>query len=119
MRDIIRREKEAVANGHLADAIKLSGLFHLTLAELTESSVLQSLLRDLISRSLLITAIYRDSGYFNCGPDEHANIVDALVQGDADGTLRLVGAHIEHLRSDLKLSTGQQPSKSLRDIFEL
>jgi hypothetical protein len=33
--------------------------------------------------------------------------------------LRLVSAHIEHLRADLNLSSEQKPSKNLRDIFGL
>lgn len=119
LRDIIRRERQAIAEGHLADVIRLSGLFHLKLAELTGSSVLHSILRDLISRSSLITAVYRDSGYFNCGPDEHVEIVDALMRKEEDEVLRLVSAHIEHLRADLNLSSEQKPSKNLRDIFGL
>ncbi|PVA05507.1 GntR family transcriptional regulator [Thalassorhabdomicrobium marinisediminis] len=119
LRDIVRREREAIADGHLADVIRLSGLFHLKLAELTGSSVLQSILRDLISRSSLITAVYRDTGYFNCGPDEHDAIVEALMGGNEDEVLRLVSEHIEHLRADLNLTSEQQPVKNLRDIFEL
>ncbi len=119
LRDIIQRERTAIAEGRLADVIRLSGLFHQKLAELNGSSVLQNILRDLISRSSLITAVYRDSGYFNCGPDEHAAIVDALMRGDKEEALHLVTAHIEHLRADLNLSTEQQPSRNLRDIFEL
>jgi len=84
MRDHVARERIANAEDNTTDIIKLSGGFHLLLAELTGSDFLFATMRDLIARTSLITAVYRNTSRYNCGPDEHAGIVAAITAKEAE-----------------------------------
>jgi DNA-binding GntR family transcriptional regulator len=71
-------------------------------------------MRDLISRSSLITAIYRNTDRFNCGPDEHAEIVKAISAKAVDKAVHLMAHHLEHVESELDLSEIRELSYDLR-----
>jgi DNA-binding GntR family transcriptional regulator len=72
------------------------------------------MMRDLISRSSLITAVYRNTARFNCGPDEHADIVAAIARGDQKTALSLMEHHLEHVESELDLREVRDMSHDLR-----
>lgn len=117
LRAHVDRERAAAKAGVAADLIRLSGGFHQRLAELVGSAFLCSVLRDLISRSSLITAIYRDTAHDNCGPDEHDRIIDALSRGDVDAVRAAMGAHLDHIEADLDLDRHRQPEPDLRSAL--
>lgn len=114
LRDHVAKERTANASNATTDIIKLSGGFHLLLAEIAGSDFLFGVMRDLISRTSLITAIYRNTARFNCGPDEHAGIVEAIARGDAEEATKLMGHHLEHVESELDLSEIRNLSQDLR-----
>lgn len=117
LRAHVDRERAAAQAGAASDVIRLSGGFHQHLAELVGSAFLSSVLRDLIFRSSLITAIYRDSAHDNCGPDEHDRIIAALERGDADAVRAAMGAHLDHIEADLDLDRHRQPDPDLRSVL--
>ncbi|MET3648421.1 GntR family transcriptional regulator [Phyllobacterium ifriqiyense] len=104
LRTHVAKERTANAQNITTDIIKLSGGFHLLLAEVASSDFLFATMRDLISRSSLITAVYRNTNRFNCGPDEHADIVEAIARGDPDTATKLMEHHLEHVETELDLS---------------
>jgi DNA-binding GntR family transcriptional regulator len=110
----VARERVANQENATTDIIKLSGGFHLLLSEIVGSDFLVGTMRDLISRTSLITAVYRNNNRFNCGPDEHADIVEAIGKGDAEKAIRLMGHHLEHVESELDLSEIRNLSQDLR-----
>lgn len=117
LRDHVARERAAAAADEISDVIRLSGGFHMRLAELLGSEFLISTLRDLISRSSLITAVYRDTAHFNCGPDEHARIIDCLEAGDIDGARTLMRAHLDHITESLDLNVERQIESDLKRVL--
>lgn len=114
LRDHVNLERIANRDDVTTDIIKLSGGFHLLLAELTGSDFLFTTMRDLISRSSLITAIYRKTDHFNCGPDEHAEIVKAISAKEVEKAIHLMEHHLEHVVSELDLSELRELSYDLR-----
>jgi DNA-binding GntR family transcriptional regulator len=114
LRDHVAKERIANAHDVTTDIIKLSGGFHLLLAETAGSDFLFTTMRDLISRSSLITAVYRNNNRFNCGPDEHAEIVEAINNSEAEKATRLMAHHLEHVESELDLSEIRDFSHDLR-----
>lgn len=114
LRDHVAKERVANAQDVTTDIIKLSGGFHLLLAETAGSDFLFTTMRDLISRSSLITAVYRNTNRFNCGPDEHAEIVEAIANNEADKATHLMAHHLEHVESELDLSEIRDLSHDLR-----
>lgn len=114
LRDHVEQERIAIAEDSTTDIIKLSGGFHLLLAEVAGSDFLFTTMRDLIARSSLITAVYRNNNRFNCGPDEHAEIVEAIAKNNPDKAIDLMKHHLEHVESELDLSEIRDLSHDLR-----
>ena len=114
LRAHVAKERAANADDVTTEIIKLSGGFHQLLAEISGSDFLFVMMRDLISRSSLITAVYRNTARFNCGPDEHADIVDAIAKGDLKTALALMDDHLAHVESELDLREVRDMSHDLR-----
>lgn len=117
LRAHVAQEREANARGDRRAVIRLSGGFHLMLAEMSDADFLAGLMRDLVSRSSLITAAFRDSDRLNCGPDEHEDIVDLLERGDLEAARRAMAHHLDHVESELDLVDGRQSIRNLRDAL--
>ena len=114
LRAHVAQERAANTDDATTEIIKLSGGFHQLLAEISGSDFLFVMMRDLISRSSLITAVYRNTARFNCGPDEHADIVAAIAKGDQKTALSLMEHHLEHVESELDLREVRDMSHDLR-----
>lgn len=111
------KERDAAASKDRSATIKLSGGFHLLLAELSGSSFLHGVLRDLISRSSLISVIYRRSDLHDCGPDEHAALIDRIKARDYEGARAIMHDHLQHIEDDLDLETEDTSLRDLRQVF--
>lgn len=111
--------KERIANqsNNQRDIIKLSGGFHILLAEMAEAEFLCGLMRDLVSRTSLIMAAFRDSNLHNCGPDEHEQILLHLKSGNLEAAKHAMVHHLEHVESALNLQQDRAPPQSLRDAL--
>ncbi|MBV0890242.1 GntR family transcriptional regulator [Paracoccus sp. Z118] len=117
LRKHVARERAAAEADAVSDVIRLSGGFHMSLAELLGSEFLISTLRDLISRCSLITAVYRDSAHYNCGPDEHSEIIDCLAAGDAGAAMRVMRTHLDHITTSLDLDVERQIESDLKRVL--
>lgn len=114
LRNHVALERIANAKDATTDIIKLSGGFHLLLAEISGSDFLFGMMRDLISRTSLITAVYRQTARFNCGPDEHDEIVEHIASGNVEKAAALMAHHLEHVESELDLREVRDISHDLK-----
>jgi DNA-binding GntR family transcriptional regulator len=114
--DHLVREKAAWRENNRRGMLKLSGEFHLVIAEAAGNSILLELLRDLVSRSSLIIAVYQPSGTPPCPPDEHQELVAALERRDR-GASALMTRHLDHLLSELRLDEPAASHIDLRSVF--
>jgi DNA-binding GntR family transcriptional regulator len=110
-------EREADAKGDKTAIIRLSGGFHLLLADLSGSTFLTSMLRDLISRSTLIATMYRRQVDHNCGPDEHAALIEAIRTRDLARAIRLMDDHLRHVEDELDLTETVSVLRDLREAL--
>lgn len=101
----IEQERQALRDGDASQTIRLSGAFHMLLAELGASPLLADILRDLVSKSTLVTAVFQPKCDTQCGPDEHASIVEALARGDFDTAKSAMDAHLLEAEHTLQLET--------------
>ena len=116
VQDHLASERAAwLANDRRA-MLKLSGEFHLVMAEVAGNSILIELLRDLISRSSLIIAVYQVPGTPPCPPSEHQDIVAALERRDP-AAVDLMLKHLDHLLADLRLEDSGARTIDLRSVF--
>ncbi len=112
----VAREKVAWRQNDRRSILKLSGDFHLVIADASGNSILTELLRDLISRSSLIIAVYRAPGTAPCPPDEHQELAAALERRDR-GAADLMLRHLDHVLADLRLEEPSSGSIDLRSVF--
>lgn len=94
LRLLVRQEHSAFDHGQLRQWIRLSGEFHLRLIDIAGNAVLSETARDLITRSLLMTALYMQPGQPSCASHEHEELIDALEAGQGKRAARMMGAHL-------------------------
>ena len=99
------------------EGIKLSGEFHLLLAELAGNSVITDIVRGLVARSSLIIALYQRAATVDCAPEEHGELVDALGARPARVVARLMDHHLRHVEAGLLLSAPTRGMVDLRSVL--
>lgn len=114
LRDHVALERQAQSAGDLAAIVRLSGGFHILIAELAGSEYLHEVMRDLISRTSLIAAMYQPRQTHDCGPDEHAQIVDHIARRDAVAARAEMAHHLGHVEMQLDLNEAPEPPRDLR-----
>lgn len=94
--------------------IRASGDLHMKIAAVAGNDLLTRFLKELISRSSLVIALYGRTTVSSCGRDEHRSIVDALRRRDGVTAAGLMRHHIDHIEADLDYRAGEEAS--LKDI---
>jgi DNA-binding GntR family transcriptional regulator len=116
LQEHVAREDEAWRFNDRRAALKLSGEFHLLLAEAAGNSILVELLRDLISRSSLIIAVYQAPGQSPCPPDAHRELTGAFERRER-GAVRLMTQHLDHVFTELTLEEHDEGGVDLKSVF--
>lgn len=117
LRAHVREERRAHAESNFAAVVRLSGEFHLRLAELSGSRYLHQVLRDLVSRTSLITAMHQPNMMHNCGPDEHEQIVLAIAGGETARAKHLMEHHLTDIENALQLDDTHAATGDLRRLL--
>jgi DNA-binding GntR family transcriptional regulator len=113
----LEREHAAVGTCDDGEAIRLSAAFHVAVAEIADHSILTDYVRDLVSRSSLITALYWRRRGTACESHAHRALARAIGKGDVQGAGELMRSHIVDLLSGLDLSAGPRRSVSLSEAL--
>jgi len=113
----IQDEKEALAGDNSGRAIALSGAFHLTIAEIAAQPILAGFVRELVSRSSLIIALYWRRHDAICERHAHAALAEAIGAGDRQRAADLMLSHIVDLLSGLDLRQRQREQPRLSDLL--
>jgi DNA-binding GntR family transcriptional regulator len=101
LREHIAQEKAAVDDDDASGRIELLGDFHVRIAELMGNEVLAQILRDLVSRSSLITLMYQRSGAARHSQQEHVELVRAFAARDEERAAQLMDDHLLHVEASL------------------
>jgi DNA-binding GntR family transcriptional regulator len=101
LREHIAQEKAAVDDDDASGRVELLGDFHVRIAELMGNEVLAQILRDLVSRSSLITLMYQRSGAARHSQQEHVELVRAFAARDEERAARLMDDHLLHVEASL------------------
>ena len=108
----LRRHLDAEADARKRDdkraIVRLSGEFHVLLAELAGNSALARTMRELSTLTCLIISLYDAPTATSCRADEHEAIVAALGRGDVPGAETLMLHHLDHIEQSLKLDMPEQ-----------
>jgi len=107
LRAHLAAEDDARRRGDRRAIIKLSGSFHMLLAELGGNTFIEKLMAELCPLTCLIISLYDAPQTPACPEDEHVHIVDAIERKDADEAVRLMIAHLDHVKNELRLGSGK------------
>jgi len=106
LRQHVATERRARVAGDSRMIVRLSGEFHVLLAELSGNSLLAKSMRELASLTCLIIALYDRPTTPSCLGEEHGEIADAIATGDARRAASLMIEHLNHVEKELDLSMG-------------
>ncbi|MCW5237255.1 GntR family transcriptional regulator [Verminephrobacter eiseniae] len=122
LRACIDDEEAACASGDMRRAIRLSGDFHLRIAQVAGQQTLGRILRELVSRTSLILMTYSPGQARErerataCGCREHRALVDAIRLRDAREAARLMLAHLARIAAQLDFTP---PAAQAPDLVRL
>lgn len=103
LREHAAKEQRARESNDEPAIVRLSGEFHVLIAELAGNAALLRTTQELAIRTCLIISLYSQSTVASCRVDEHANIVDAITSRDADKAVQLLLHHLDDIQASLDL----------------
>lgn len=112
----LAKEERAWLDQDRRAMLKLSGDFHLLVAEAAGNGILTEMLRDLVSRSSLIIAVYQSPSARPCPPDAHRELTTLLEQRDGRAVDAMV-QHLDHVMTDLRFGDALDKSVDLHSVF--
>lgn len=119
----IRDEEAARSAGDMRRAIRLSGDFHLHIAERAGQLTLERILREMVSRTSLILMAYSSShaqarrDATACGCDEHRALLAAIRLRDPREATRLMREHLDRLESQLDFTPPAESAPDFERLF--
>lgn len=123
LKSCIRDEEAASKAGDMRRAIRLSGDFHLKIAEHAGHLTLGGILRELVSRTSLILMAYsaplsqERQDATACGCQEHRGLISAIQLRDVQAAARLMREHLERLESQLSFTPPRDATPDLLELF--
>ena len=99
----LKQEREARANSDKRATVRLSGEFHVLLAELAGNSALLRSMRELSTLTCLTISLYESAVNTCCLVDEHEAVVDAIIAGNGELAEQLMLSHLDHIQGSLRL----------------
>jgi len=96
-------EKVARESSNRRLIIRLSGEFHMLLAEMCGNIYINKMMAELCPLTCLIIALYDMPNTPACPEDEHKSIVAAIEAGNEDEAVSLMTHHLDHIESALNL----------------
>ena len=110
-------ERAAREAGDKHAVIRLSGEFHLLIAEMVGSPPLIKLMRELTSLTCLIILLYDSPQVPACPNHEHTAIIQAMELRLEEKTINLMLSHLDHIEATLDLSIDEGTEIDLEEIF--
>jgi DNA-binding GntR family transcriptional regulator len=115
--DHIESERAARHADDRQEAIRLSGEFHVLVATVSGNSFLTRTLRELVTRTSLIVAMFGSSKSSCCRDDEHERILEAIRERDAGLASELAREHLEHIRMALDFNRAHETEQDLVSLL--
>ncbi len=117
LRTHLKEEALALQQADIARWIRLTGKFHILLAQLSKNEPMCSFLEQLVFQTSLIIALYgRNGTNSNCNSLDHERIVDALEASTATEAEEILVTHMRSIEDQLVFET-TKPEQDLHSIF--
>lgn len=110
-------EHDAHRNNKRRESIRLSGQFHVLLAEVAQNAVTLRMVKELVTRTSLIIGIFGSPGVSNCRDDDHDEIFAAFRTRDAEAAAHHMSDHLREIQKHLELGRSAEGASDLVAIF--
>ena len=117
LRALVKREQQAHANGDRRAAVRLSGEFHVLLAQLSGSAIMTRMLRELTPLTCLAILTFEAPTGTACPNDEHTVLLDAIEAGDSAQAVAIMDEHLHHIEKSLNLDAEAAPEIDLAEAL--
>ena len=113
LRQHMEAEEAALRAGDRATWIRLSGRFHLLLAEMTENPIILRQAQELVGRTVMLVTFYEPDAASACGCDEHRSICRALTGRERSKAVKAMSSHLSLVETRLRPRLFDGPAVSL------
>ena len=117
LRGHLASEAKARTAGDRATLARLTGEFHVLLAETTGNRLFSDNLRRLAALTGLVIAQYDAAASSACPEHEHGDIVAAIEAGDAKRAERLMLTHLDHVERGIRPPDAAPVDINFQQIF--
>lgn len=116
LEDHLKKEFKARHEANRTESIRLSGVFHALLAELTGNALVVKDMHELVSRTAMLVA-YHEAGSSNCSCTEHEAIVQALVARDCARAIGEMRTHLSLIETRLQMAPVASHTEDLETVL--
>ena len=116
LRQLAEQENTAKGKGDGRALVRLSGDFHILIAEFAKNPVLADFLNSLVSRTSLIIALYEAPGVPMCSNHDHRELIEKIEDHDPEAAAVAMVEHLTEIEDRLDLSTNRGPL-DLNQVF--
>tara|TARA_R110002012_G_scaffold69263_3_gene179360 strand:+ start:1052 stop:1789 length:738 start_codon:yes stop_codon:yes gene_type:complete len=117
LREMAKRERQALRSGQQSVAIRLSADFHVRLAQLSGNATLAEFVERLCSRSSLILAVYGHRGHLGCESHDHDDLIGHLEAGNGERAKAFMSRHLKAIEASLSMVEEDENVPDLQQIF--
>ena len=118
LRQTVEAEARATKSQNKQEAIRLSGEFHLKLAQMSGNPIFVRLLEELLPTTSLLMALYKAPGEPMCVAHSHRKLLQVIGKGAAGaGAATEMRRHLNEIERSLSAPTAK-PETALRDVFK-
>jgi DNA-binding GntR family transcriptional regulator len=118
LRQVVEAEARATKSQNKQEAIRLSGDFHLKLAQMSGNPIFVRLLEELLPTTSLLMALYKAPGEPMCVAHSHRKLLQVIGKGAAGaGAATEMRRHLNEIERSLSAPTAK-PETALRDVFK-
>ncbi|GAB2891815.1 GntR family transcriptional regulator [Paralcaligenes ginsengisoli] len=118
LRRHVAQEQEARDANDLRRIIRLSGEFHIHIADMVANSILPRIMRELTALTCLIITLYDKPNTPACAHHEHRSLVDLIEAHDSAGAQQCMLDHLLHIEQTLDLDSTEPAPPDFDAIFK-
>jgi DNA-binding GntR family transcriptional regulator len=111
------QEHAALAEKDHGRALRLSGQFHIEIAQIAGQRTLAVFVEQLVARSALIIALYWKRESVRCDSHSHHALIEALARGSGEDSEALMRSHLVDIHSALDFGQAEDPKPDLRAML--
>lgn len=117
LRAHVNKEKQARKQDDQRSIIRLSGEFHMHIAQMVASGILMRVMRELVALTCLIITLYDKPNTPACPYTEHDDLIDLIEAKNRTGAEQHMLNHLLHIEQTLDLSGDDTDEPDFEAIF--